>query len=86
MNIMLGNMTIEEMEKRSGVIFPDELKEYMLPRHQAKADNVQSGKWHCFDIPFTLVVGDMETATHIYGYLKDMSHQFETPLQIALAS
>lgn len=83
---MLGNLSVPEIESRSGVTFPDELKKFMADKHQASASKVEKGKWHCFDIPFTLVVGDMETATHIYGHLKDLSSSFKEPLQIALPS
>jgi hypothetical protein len=81
---MLGNLTIEEMEKRSGVKFPDELVEYMKPRHQPKAENIQQGKWHCFDLPFNLVCGDMETATEIFKYLKELSGDFKEKMQISI--
>lgn len=82
---MLGNLTIEEMEKRSGVKFTDDLREYMEPRRQQKAENVQVGKWHCFDLPFTLICGDMETAKEIHRHLAPFSNDFKEPLQIALA-
>ncbi len=81
---MLGNLSIEEIEKRAGVKFPDELVDYMKPRWQQKAENVGKGKWHCFDIPFNLVCGDMETATEIYNHLKAFSSDFKEPLQITL--
>jgi len=37
MSIYLGNLSIDEMEKRSGVDFPQELKEFMNPRKQEGA-------------------------------------------------
>ena len=82
--IMLGNLTIKQMEDRAGIKFPAELVEYMKTRHQSKAENVQPGKWHCFDLPFTLVCGDMETAKEIYSHLKPFSDKFTEPMQIAL--
>lgn len=85
MFIMLGNLSIEEIEIRSGITFPEDLKSYMATRHQPEAGNVKPSKWHCFDIPFTLVCGDRETATEIYKYLKPFSSEFKEPLQIALA-
>ncbi len=85
MNIMLGNLTIEEMEKRSGVTFSDSLKEFMKETHQSTASNVAEGKWHCFDIPFVLVCGGMPLAQKIYDELKDQSDKFKEPLQISLA-
>ena len=81
---MLGNLTIEEMEKRSGVEFPEELKTYMACRHQEQAQDIKPGKWHCFDIPFTLMCGDRATATEIYRHLQPLSSRFDKKLQIAI--
>lgn len=84
MSIYLGNLNINEIEKRTGVEFPLALKTYMEPRLQNNANNVKPGHWHCFDIPFILVCGDKETATEIYSHLKYFSSNFREPLQIAL--
>jgi len=84
--INIGNLTIKEIESRAGVEFPPELKGYMEPRHQAEASKIKAGKWHCFDIPFTLVCGDMETATQIHNHLKGLAANFTRPLQISLQS
>lgn len=86
MSIYLGNLGIEEIEKRSGVVFPDRLKEYMSDKRQENASNVANGKWHCFDIPFVLVCGDRKTAEDIYSHLSPLSKYFKEPLQIALSS
>ena len=82
--MMLGNLSIEEIESRSGVKFPDELISYMESRRQQKAENVQKGYWHCFDIPFVLVCGDMDTAQKIHNYLIPLSGDFKEPLQISI--
>lgn len=84
MPFLLGNLTIDEMQSRSGVQFPPELIEYMQSRHQPEADNIKPGKWHCFDIPFTLVCGDIDTAQHIYGYLKPLSASFKQKMGISI--
>lgn len=82
--MLLGNLSIEEIESRSGVTFPDDLKSYMEPRRQMDAQGIKAGCWHCFDIPFTLVCGDMDTAQEIYKYLSSHTSEFKEPLQIAL--
>ena len=84
MGIMLGNLTVEEMQRRSGVEFPAELIAFMAVRHQSEAQNVQPGKWHCFDLPFTLVCGDMETAREIFKHLSPLSSSYKEPMHIAL--
>ena len=86
MTIMLGNLTVAEIEKRTGVTFSEELKQLMEKTHQAEANNIVDGRWHCFDIPFILVCGDKETATEIYSHLKYFSSNFREPLQIALSN
>ncbi len=84
MIIMLGNLTIDEMQRRSGVEFPSELIAFMASRHQDEAQNVKPGKWHCFDIPFTLVCGDRETAKEIFKHLSPLSSNFKEQMHIAL--
>jgi hypothetical protein len=82
--IMLGNLNIKQIEKRMGISFPDELISFMEKTHQSKAEDVSKGKWHCFDIPFTLLCGDMETAVKIYDYLKYQNKDIKESLQIAI--
>lgn len=82
MSFCLGNLSVEEMERRAGVKLPQQLRDYMESRRQNEASNVRPGKWHCFDIPFLLVCGDMETATKIYEHLKGLD--FQDFLQISI--
>lgn len=85
MNIMLGNLTVPEIERRTGVEFSDELRKLMHETHQNRAENIEDGKWHCFDIPFMIVCGGMPLAQKIYDQLKSKSPIFKEPLQIAIA-
>lgn len=84
MSIYLGNLSIADIERRTSVQFPQELHDYMADRHQANASSVATGKWHCFDLPFVLVCGDMQTATTIHAHLAPLGSKFAVPLQIAL--
>jgi hypothetical protein len=84
--MLLGNLNIKEIEKRTGVEFPNELVEYMEPRRQQDASNIKDGKWHCFDMPFTLVCGDTKTATVIHNHLKEFGPDFKAPLGISVQS
>lgn len=81
---MLGNLSVEEMEHRTGATWPDELKQYMADKHQSHASDIQPGKWHCFDIPFMLVCGDMDTAQAIYDHLSPVRNDFKMPLVISI--
>lgn len=82
--IMLGNLSLDEMEKRTQVEWPRELKDFLKPRHQASASAIQPGKWHCFDRPFTIVCGDMDVAKELLRHLKPLGHNFAEPLQVSL--
>ena len=84
MNIMLGNLSVAEIESRLGIKFPQDIADFMSDNHQASAQNVLPGKWHCFDIPFNLVCGDVETAKKIYGALKEKSGECKEPLRISV--
>jgi hypothetical protein len=84
--MMLGNLTVDQMEQRAGVTFPQELKNFMNSCHQPLAEGVKKGQWHCFDIPFILLCGDMDTAQTIYDHLKNQSKDFKQKLQISINS
>ena len=83
MNIMLGNLNIDEIERRCGVKFPEPLIDFMADRKQENA-SVSAGEWHCFDIPFTILCGDIETAKEIFKHLSPFTDEFKEPLQIAI--
>jgi hypothetical protein len=82
---MLGNLTVSQIEKRLGIEFPKEIRDFMKDSHQSTASNIAKGKWHCFDIPFQLVCGDVETATKIYNSVKERAHEVNEPLQISVS-
>jgi len=84
MSVMLGNLSVEQIEKRLGIEFPEDIKNFMKGTQQANAKNIAKGKWHCFDMPFNIVCGDMETATKIYEGLKPQSDKCKEALQFSL--
>lgn len=86
MNIMLGNLSVSQIEKRLGIEFPEEIREFMKLTNQHEASNIAKGKWHCFDIPFNLVCGDLEIATKIFNSVKDKSSQCKEQLQISISN
>ena len=85
MSIMLGNLSVSQIEKRLGIEFPEDIRDFMKQTHQANASNIGKGKWHCFDIPFNLVCGDIETATKIFNSVKDRSSDCKEQLQFSLS-
>ena len=78
---MLGNLSVKQIEERTGVDFPDEIREFMKKNHQPKAGRVAKGKWHCFDIPFAIVCGDLETATKIFKSVEHKADKVKEPLK-----
>lgn len=84
MSIMLGNLSVKQIEERLGIEFPEETREFMRENHEPNASNIPKGKWHCFDIPFTIVCGDMKTAEKIYYSVKDKSDECKDRLQFSL--
>ena len=82
--MMFGNLKVEEIERRLGIEFPTEIREFMRNTHQAKAETIEKGKWHCFDMPFNLVCGDVETATKIYNSVKDRAEEVKEQLQFSI--
>lgn len=84
--MMLGNLTVAQIEDRLGIEFPSEIKTFMKQTHQEQASNIAKGKWHCFDMPFNLVCGDMETATKIFNSVKERSSECKEQLRFSLQS
>ena len=84
--MMLGNLSVKQIEQRLGIEFPDDIRELMRQTHQANATNIEKGKWHCFDIPFNLVCGDMQIATKIFDSVKDRSDECKTQLQFSISN
>jgi hypothetical protein len=85
MDIMLGNLSVKQIEERLGIEFPEEIREFMKQTHQSNASYIGKGKWHCFDMPFNLVCGDMEIATKIFNSIKDKSNECKAQLQFSLS-
>jgi hypothetical protein len=81
---MLGNLSVSQIEERLGIEFPVQIRKFMIENNQSIAENIQKGKWHCFDIPFNIVCGDLETATKIYESVKDRSHECKDKLSFSL--
>ena len=69
MGIMLGNLTVRQIEDRTGIKFSDKDVAELNEMRQEKAENIESGKWHCFDLPFMIVCGDKPTAEKILNIL-----------------
>ncbi len=84
MAIMLGNFSVTDMENRLGIKLPEEKVKELNEMRYENASNIPADKWHCFDIPFTIVCGSMETAIKVRDILKPYSSSMKCALQIAI--
>ena len=83
--MMLGNLSIEQMEKRMGIEFPVELKDVLSKYRQHEANYIKEGFWHCFDLPFTMVCGGGDLAQLMVDHLSPMVKSITTPLHVAVS-
>lgn len=69
MSILLGNLTLAQIEERTGISISADDRAELNKMRQENAENIQQGKWHCFDLPFMVVCGDRPTAEKVLKIL-----------------
>ena len=64
MAIYLGNLTVEQIEKRLGIKLNDQDKKRLEDTRQQRVNDtpIETGKWHCYDLPFMFMTHDKKTA------------------------
>lgn len=67
--IYLGNLSIEQIEKEYCVSFSEEDKKWLLEHHKDKAEDIESDKWHFFNIPRVVITGSQEFRQELYHRL-----------------
>ncbi len=82
--MMLGNLSVKQIEERLGIEFPEDVRDFMKNTHNPNASNIPVGKWHCFDLPFHMVCGDLETATKIFESVKAKSSECKDTMRISI--
>lgn len=85
MAIMLGNLSLTQMQERCGFEFPQEALAILSDNRQEEVNHkeIKDGKWHCFDIPFLIMVSTKARAEQLRDILSPYAEQFKVPLQIA---
>ena len=83
MLIMLGNLDVSNIEKRLGITLKENDRETLISMRQNDAQDIQIGKWHCFDIPFMIMCGDFKTCQVVCEILRPYSHLMKTQLQVS---
>jgi len=84
--MMLGNFDVKKMENRLGVDFPEPFRTEFSKCNQSSASNIEKGKWHCFDIPFTLVCGSKDLAEKVRDNLMPLSKQMKAQLNVVIGN
>jgi len=80
--VMLGNLSVKEIEKELDITLSDEDKEFFKNTRQQIANNIAKGKWHCFHLPFVIVCGDEETAIKVRDILLPHEKKMKGQIQI----
>ena len=77
--IYLGNLSVKQIEREYSVVFTAEDKQWLEEHYQSEANNIQSDKWHFFDIPRLMMAGSKEFAWEILNVFQKYSFkgQFE---------
>lgn len=71
MNIYLGNLSIEQIEREYQVQFSEEDKTWLKEHRQANVSIVLGAdKWHCFDFPRVIAVGSSVFRQELFDRLK----------------
>jgi hypothetical protein len=81
--MMLGNQSLDQMEKRLGITIPIELSSYLATHRQENISiPLVKGYWHCFDLPFTLLCGGMELRDMVVNSLSPLSKDVQESMSI----
>ena len=86
MSIMLGNLSVHQIEERLGIKLNDDDEMVMNKSHQAAVNGtpLEPGCWHCFDIPFMLMTDTIVTATKLRDmFMKYGPSKFKEPFRIS---
>lgn len=81
--IMLGNLTIEQFEKRCGITLTDQERNIMNGLREQTCEKVKgNSKIHIYDIPFFIECGNAEARKTIIDMLTPYAGDMKTSLQI----
>ena len=84
MSIYLGNLTIEQIERRLGIEFSEAERGELKSTRQENASNISSDKWHCFDIPFMIVCGSYAFAERLKEILTPYASKMKGSISVGV--
>lgn len=83
MGIMLGNLSVKDIETRLGVTFsPEDVAALQEARQENVSIPLESGKWHCYDIPFMFMTATQEDALKFVGIFEKYTAKMKGKFQI----
>ncbi len=86
MSIRLGNLSLDGMQREAEVEFPKEFIEFMEDKRQANVSiPIAKDKWHCFHMPFELVIGE-DLLDIVKTHLVPLGKDFKKALRVSIAS
>jgi len=78
----LGDLSTMDIEQRLNITLSEADRDILEGMRQRKANDIQIGKWHCFDIPFQVVCGNRDTAVVVRNILASYETQMKGDIQI----
>lgn len=84
MEIYMGNLSVEEIERRTGINFTANEKKELNSFREQNTDHVRNHYcWHCFDIPFVISCGNYSAALRMKEIFERHKKEFITDIQIS---
>lgn len=84
MPLLFGNLTTIEMAERLGIYLTAEEIKTLEEKRQDSAQVIEIGKWHCFEDPFVIQVGDYDTAVFVADILSPHEKDMQERITIAI--
>jgi hypothetical protein len=82
--VYLGNLTTKQLTERLGIALTIDEIEKLEEKRTDNAQEIPEGKWHCFDAPFSIQVGDYDTAQFLADILGPYGSEMKTSIQIGI--
>jgi hypothetical protein len=84
MNIYLGNLTVKQIEKRLEIELTENERTELESCREEVCDKVRGHDvWHCYDVPFEMVVGSKQAADTVYKVLFPYSSKMKCALRVS---
>ena len=86
MGIMLGNLSVKDIETRLGITLSAEDVAVLQEKRQENVSvPLASGKWHCFDIPFMFMAATRDDALMFADIFEKYTGQMRGKFSIGMS-